>query len=58
MEEFFKLLIYFVLLPVMWLLATPFILVAAVFMANDYKTNVKKAYGKITKMWDLGDVAL
>ena len=51
-------LIYLVLLPVSWIVATPFILVFALFGYDSELENVASYYGKVTEMWGVGSAGL
>ena len=51
-EFLVSLLWWVVLFPVIWLLATPFILISAVFDERLYEQAVKEKYRKIAKIWD------
>lgn len=44
-------LLYLALLPISLIVATPFVLVAAVFGSGPYWNNVRESYGKLTDFW-------
>lgn len=46
-----SLVVWFILFPTMWLLATPIILVAALFAPAPYWQAVKGFYGSVTYIW-------
>jgi hypothetical protein len=41
----------FLILPVMWALATPFVLVGALFGKDGYRDNVRAGYGRVAEVW-------
>ena len=43
--------IFVVLFPIIWILATPFILGGSFFVNGDYKTNVLSGYKAVSKTW-------
>ncbi len=50
--EFALSIVWWILLfPAIWLLATPFILVIAMFRREPYRFGVMKMYGAVTDIW-------
>ncbi len=47
-----KVVIWVVVLPITWILATPIILLAAAFAPLPYWSGVKALYGSVTYMWN------
>jgi len=53
MAEFLiRLILQIIFLPVMCILATPVIFIAAGFGPGKYTENVRRYYGKVLKLWD------
>ena len=42
---------WIVLFPIVWIIATPFILAGAIFNSLPYPNAVSSMYGKVTKLW-------
>jgi hypothetical protein len=47
----FRLLVWFLLLPVTWIVSTPVILILSFFLSDTYLDNVKNSYSKVTDFW-------
>ena len=45
------LILLFVLLPVAWILSTPFILIGAAFANGTYGLNVRQNFKAVSKIW-------
>ncbi len=43
------LIVFVALFPVIWFLSTPFILVGALFVSGDYRSNIKKGYKAVSQ---------
>lgn len=51
LEIFLRLILYFILLPISALLATPFILICAAFTKRPYWDSVKDGYYSVYDFW-------
>jgi hypothetical protein len=49
--ELFVLMIFIVLFPIVWILATPFILGGSLFVDGDYRSNIIRGYKVVSKTW-------
>ena len=47
-----SLLLVVFLLPVVWLICSPFILIVAACMSGPYDRNVKKGYQAVSEFWE------
>jgi hypothetical protein len=45
-------LLWVILLPISWLLATPVILLIACLQAGPYRQNVRNGYRRVFEFWD------
>ncbi len=43
--------LFIILFPVVWLLATPVILVSALFRRDGYSASVRSMYSDVTRFW-------
>ena len=48
---FLGLIVFVVLFPIIWVLATPFILCGSLLAGGDYGSNVKKGYKAVSNKW-------
>lgn len=46
-----SLIVVFLLLPVVWLLASPFIIIAAAVLPGTYRSNLRCGFWNVSKAW-------